>query len=764
MRSERQGTLRVLVAFIRQANSPGTPEQSLPLRFAAWGAVLISLTACLFESELSVLFVIVAACGVTLGMAYSYIARTHSSGWLKLLLALGALAAFVYFFHTISNEQGIVTIGSVEAPLAVLFTLMQVLHSFDVRARRDLMFSLAGSATLMAVAAAQATNLTFGVFVISWAFICGYGLVSTWASMSGARLRMLGLPMALWVAAASILAGVIALALLPPPQANHTLAFPRTLARDLHLPVPGAISSGGRQGNLPAQPGSPAGRLGVGGYLGFSGPLNLAVRGQLSNEVIMRVRASVPGYWLGETFDHWNGVSWTNDTSHVSRIGGGPDFVIPGAPTQRSSVNLPTAAPAGTLQQSSAESISLPHPASFSTGSFGSGSVGTSGSADIQTFYVQKAIPSLIFGVARRMQVWFAGNSLYLGPGRSIRTGYAMGPGTIYTVMSSPDRAMPQAMKAASRLAAGQTAYPAGSKVTIDVNGTTETVMGTVGLTGTELAQYTQLPGPSKRYAALNKLAHSIVRGSTSVYGEVQALEGWMGRHLKYSTNIPPLPPRTDAVNEFIFHTKTGYCEQISSSLAVMLRLLGVPAREAVGYVPGPYNPITDLYDVQAKDAHAWVQAWFPGLGWQSFDPTAHVPLANPSPGSVLIDAAGKYLGRVGTQIAGVIEKPFVWPPLLLLVSLAGTFVYLKRRPNGVAERALRRLERKGSRIGIERMQNETLREYAGRLSLNTSPDDLIRFCQLLEAGEYGSTALSALELNELEGLSKRLVRKLARK
>ena len=68
-----------------------------------------------------------------------------------------------------------------------------------------------------------------------------------------------------------------------------------------------------------------------------------------------------------------------------------------------------------------------------------------------------------------------------------------------------------------------------------------------------------------------------------------------------------------------------------------MLRTLGIPAREAVGYVPGPYNPITDLYDIQAKDAHAWVQVWFPGYGWQSFDPTAVVPLANPSPGSTLL-------------------------------------------------------------------------------------------------------------------------------
>ena len=107
---------------------------------------------------------------------------------------------------------------------------------------------------------------------------------------------------------------------------------------------------------------------------------------------------------------------------------------------------------------------------------------------------------------------------------------------------------------------------------------------------------------------------------------------GWP-THVRYTTDIPPLPAGADAVDSFLFGSRRGYCEQISTATVVMLRTLGIPARETVGYVPGPYNPITDLYDVQAKDAHAWVQVWFPGYGWQNFDPTADVPLANPSPG-----------------------------------------------------------------------------------------------------------------------------------
>ena len=76
----------------------------------------------------------------------------------------------------------------------------------------------------------------------------------------------------------------------------------------------------------------------------------------------------------------------------------------------------------------------------------------------------------------------------------------------------------------------------------------------------------------------------------------MEALIGWIGAHTRYSTDIPPLPPGADTVDEFLFGNRVGFCEQISTSLAVMLRSLGIPAREAVGYVPGGYNPITDLY------------------------------------------------------------------------------------------------------------------------------------------------------------------------
>ena len=68
-----------------------------------------------------------------------------------------------------------------------------------------------------------------------------------------------------------------------------------------------------------------------------------------------------------------------------------------------------------------------------------------------------------------------------------------------------------------------------------------------------------------------------------------------------------------DAVDQFLFVDKEGFCEQIGTSLVVMLRSLGIPARLVVGYAAGERNPFTGLYEVRGKDAHAWAEVYFPG-------------------------------------------------------------------------------------------------------------------------------------------------------
>ncbi|HEX7443456.1 MAG TPA: transglutaminase domain-containing protein, partial [Acidimicrobiales bacterium] len=236
-------------------------------------------------------------------------------------------------------------------------------------------------------------------------------------------------------------------------------------------------------------------------------------------------------------------------------------------------------------------------------------------------------------------------------------------------------------------------------------------------------------------------------------YDKVQAIEQWMTTHVHYTTDIPPLPAGADAVDSFLFGTRRGYCEQISTATVVMLRSLGIPAREAVGYVPGPYNPITDLYDIQAKDAHAWVQVWFPGFGWQSFDPTATVPLANPAPGSVLAHSFGHVLGRVP------------WIPISAVVVVAAVVIWWarrrSRRPSTWAQQVASDVATGGARLGLPRRTDETLSSYAGRLTLAV-PDlarDLVAVTELVERSIYGAVEPSAEQIATALSVTRRFRR-----
>src|SRR5690606_36582226 len=80
-----------------------------------------------------------------------------------------------------------------------------------------------------------------------------------------------------------------------------------------------------------------------------------------------------------------------------------------------------------------------------------------------------------------------------------------------------------------------------------------------------------------------------------------------------------------DAVDEFLFETRKGFCEHFASSFAVLMRAAGIPARVVVGYQGGQYHPDEGYLIVRQYDAHAWTEVWLPGRGWLRVDPTAAV-------------------------------------------------------------------------------------------------------------------------------------------
>lgn len=145
-------------------------------------------------------------------------------------------------------------------------------------------------------------------------------------------------------------------------------------------------------------------------------------------------------------------------------------------------------------------------------------------------------------------------------------------------------------------------------------------------------AYYLQLPPGFP--VDIRQLASRLTRRADTPYEKVQAIHDYLSG-LTYSTKIDEPPEGVDAVEHFLFGQKSGFCLYFASAMAVMLRSVDVPARLAVGYLPGEPGEKTGEYIIRDKHYHAWVQVYFPGYGWVDLEAT---PGGSAAQGQVAIE------------------------------------------------------------------------------------------------------------------------------
>jgi protein-glutamine gamma-glutamyltransferase len=136
------------------------------------------------------------------------------------------------------------------------------------------------------------------------------------------------------------------------------------------------------------------------------------------------------------------------------------------------------------------------------------------------------------------------------------------------------------------------------------------------------LLNYLQLPALDPR---IPQLAQQIAASADNNYDKAKAIENYLRTHFQYTLQLPRTAQR-DPLANFLFERKQGHCEYFASSMAVMLRTLQIPSRVVNGFRTGEFNDLTSQYLVRASDAHSWVEAYFAGYGWVSFDPTPAGP------------------------------------------------------------------------------------------------------------------------------------------
>jgi transglutaminase-like putative cysteine protease len=183
--------------------------------------------------------------------------------------------------------------------------------------------------------------------------------------------------------------------------------------------------------------------------------------------------------------------------------------------------------------------------------------------------------------------------------------------------------------------------------------------------------RYLQLPASADGVAAL---ADSITAGATSRYDTVGRIETWLRTHARYSLDAPVPGPGDDAVVAFLFRDRVGFCEQFAAAETVLLRSRGIPARLVTGLaygVPGPGGTRT----YRDSDAHAWVEVFYPGIGWSPSDPTAGAQLAHPRAG---LDARAR--AAYHRLLAALPGGKVALAALIALVALLAISVRLPRR------------------------------------------------------------------------------------
>jgi protein-glutamine gamma-glutamyltransferase len=408
------------------------------------------------------------------------------------------------------------------------------------------------------------------------------------------------------------------------------------------------------------------------GYFGFSDKLDTSVRGRPDETLVMRVRSSAPDFWRGQTFDVWDGRTWSLSDEDVRPL------------VDTSPIEIPAIDPP-------------PQP----------------GRELVQTFYVEEQGPNLVFAAYTPAKVYFADRTLFQMSDGTLRTGVQLVEKSIYTVISRRPVASPERLRASD-----------GGHIPPDL-----------------LERYTALPAVPKR---VTDLAREVTANAPTVYDKVRALEDWMGDNTQYSLDIPALPPGEDAVERFLFVDRKGFCEQIGTSLVVMLRSLGIPARLAVGYAAGKRNPFTGLYEVKASDAHSWVEVYFPGISaWQGFDPTAEVPLAGDQGPRSAGSGALSYVARaIPTRIpAGAARAVGVLVAAVAAGWAALTWLSFVRRRRADATASwpvafARRLQAAGSARGRPREPSQTITEYVDQLAASVLPHDRLREVAHIVAAE----------------------------
>lgn len=303
-----------------------------------------------------------------------------------------------------------------------------------------------------------------------------------------------------------------------------------------------------------------------------------------SGKHVLRVSAAYGALWKTENLDFFDGTGWAEPSGSIAPTADAPPATPP-----------PTAAATARWTQTLHITI-----------------------ADMYTANVVAA------GMAQEPQDVPGGVTAGPSPGTWI-AGHVLGPGDAYSVRVYDPQPTPAELAVAGQRYPAVLAYYRTMFVPTPgtVNVPASVVFPAFGTdTRTVQAAYAASTVGDSPYGAAYRLARRLAAGAATPYAFIERVYDYLRHGYRYDTDAPR---SRYPLETFLFRARYGYCQQFAGAMALLLRMGGVPARVAVGFATGSRDA-SGAWQVSDADAHAWVEAWFPGYGWVSFDPTPPAP------------------------------------------------------------------------------------------------------------------------------------------
>lgn len=603
------------------------PEDSLLLRILVQSMVSVGILATdvAAETQLSLWAIPLSGAGAT----WSWYHRRERNIGIKFVLALAMVGALGYFvWHLVGS------MNDTRLVLAELLVQVQTIHTFDLPRRKDLGYSMTIGLILIGVAGTLSQTLAFAPLLLLFLAIAipvlflDYRSRLQLAPLTIAhphQIRQLGLP---WQRLAQLLAVVLAIGLIifalmprfPGYQGSLPVSAPIQYEQK-SFDAKGIVNPGyQRQGKAGEGKGAPQidgnggkgkgdGRLDENFYYGFNSQIDQNLRGIMKPKLVMRVRSQAPGFWRALAFDRYTGQGWeisrNADTEKVRRPDWDAKFTI---------VHRRT--PGRTKQV-------------------------------IQSYTALEELPNIIPGMSSVSELYFPTPEIAIDKEDSLRSPVGLLKGLTYTVVSQvPFRDRAQLDRAS-------TVYPAN----ID-----KYYLQIPTAIAPKLQQYTQTLVANAPQQQVGKNSQPLA----SNYAKALYLAQYLKQHYRLPQDpwgLARVPDGDDLASWFLFRCDGkstscepgGYADHFATTYTMMLRSIGIPARLAVGFDSGRFNPFTGYYEVSNTDAYALTEVYFSDYGWFAFDP---IPGHSLTPPGADEDQTFSTVQHLWNWVAGWLPSP----------------------------------------------------------------------------------------------------------